>query len=100
VIQGEFNDLETCVRTFHEFVEKGWRLYSEDSFIAWLETWCSVAAKTKPMVPEKKRIRNPKGYLVRLVKEGIDRTVIRQAHVKKAQQVKIDLRAKGLYPSF
>ena len=73
---------------------------SEDSFIAWVETWCSVAAKSKPIVPEKKRIRNPKGYLVRLVKEGLDRTVIRQANVKKAQQVKIDIRAQGLYPSF
>jgi len=99
-IQGEFNTIETLVRTFHEFVEKGWRVYSEDSFIAWVETWCSVAAKSKPIVPEKKRIRNPKGYLVRLVKEGLDRTVIRQANVKKAQQVKIDIRAQGLYPSF
>ena len=99
-IQGEFNTIETLVRTFHEFVEKGWRVYSEDSFIAWVETWCSVAAKSKPIVPEKKRIRNPKGYLVRLVKEGLDRTVIRQAHVKKAQQIKIDIRAHGLYPSF
>ena len=99
-IQGEFCDLETCLRTFHEFVDKGWRLRSEDSFIAWLETWASVAAKTKQAVPEKKRVKNPKGYLVRLVKEGVDRAIIRQADVRKAQEVKVLLRAKGLYPSF
>lgn len=99
-IQGEFCDLETCLRTFHEFVDKGWRLRSEDSFIAWLETWASVAAKTKQAVPEKKRVKNPKGYLVRLVKEGVDRAIIRQADVRKAQEVKVLLRSKGLYPSF
>jgi hypothetical protein len=92
--------MRTCVTTFLEFAERGWVMRSEGAFIAWIETWSSIAARSKQFVPEKKRIKNPKAYLVHMVKNGLDRTIVRQADVNKAQEVKRLIQRDGLYPVF
>jgi Helix-turn-helix domain len=99
-IQGEFGSMTTCVNTFLEFAERGWVMRSEGAFIAWIETWASIAARSKQFVPEKKRIKNPKAYLVHMIKNGLDRTIVRQADVQKAQEVKRLIQRDGLYPVF
>ena len=99
-IQGEFTEMRTCVATFLEFAERGWVMRSEGAFIAWIETWASIAARSKQFVPEKKRIKNPKAYLVHMIKNGLDRTIVRTADVQKAQEVKRLIQRDGLYPVF
>lgn len=98
--KGNWNSLEKIVEIWEVFTGNNWVKASENEFIEFLSTYSAIARKTKLPENNKKRVKNPFGYLVMLFKAGLSKQIIRRKDEEKALLVKRDLFRAGLYPQF
>lgn len=98
--KGNWNSLEKIVEIWDVFTANNWVKQSEHEFINFLSTYSAIAKRAKLPDNNKKRVKNPFGYLVMLFKAGINKEIIRRRDEEKALIVKRDLFRAGLYPQF
>lgn len=98
--KGNWNSLEKIVEIWDVFTANNWVKQSEHEFIEFLSTYSAIARKAKLPDNNKKRVKNPFGYLVMLFKAGLNKEIIRRKDEEKALIVKRDLFKAGLYPQF